>query len=344
MAKRFLARRVVLCTLAGNLLLITPARAGAPGVGGIVYDPSNWVQNYNSVANSLTQIGQLSQVITQGGLTIQNLFSLIGLGQQTIQGVNGLISDTTYLLSGRLFIDFANQINGVFNNVKLQVDNITSFAQNSQNLDNTSDFTDTSTATGQKLSATLMDGQEESVAGESNHDRLVTYVDNQMNVAIPNMYNLELEVLQVSYKISCISDPLSSLPPEVLQVCQAQGLDLYNIPTLMQAYSDNYTTLSSIQQTGGQNNNLYASSNNNGQNASFSLQIETTQQNIQSTMQQSQLMLQNLQMILAAKQAQLEVARASLERSAREEEIRNLSVQLTKPYILSSEIQQFFGP
>jgi hypothetical protein len=344
MAKRLLARRIVLCALAGQLFINAPARAGAPGVGGIVYDPSNWVQNYNSVVNSLTQIGQLSEVIAQGGLTIQNLFSLIGLGQQTIKGVNGLISDTTYLLSGRLFLDYANQIAGIFNTVKTQVDGTSNFAQNSHNLDNTGDFTDLSTATGQQLAATLMDGQEESVPEESNHDRLVTYVDNQMNVALPNMYNLGQEVLEVTYKISCVSDQPSSLPPEILQVCQAEGLDLFNIPTLMQAYSDNYATLSAIQQTGGQNNNLYASTENNGQNASFSLQIETTQQNIQATLQQSQLMLQNLQMILAAKQAKLEVARASLERSAREEEIRNLSVQLTKPNILSSEIQQFYGP
>jgi hypothetical protein len=118
MAKQLLARRVVLCALAGQLFINAPARAGVPGVGGIVYDPSNWVQNYNSVVNSLTQIGQLSEVITQGGLTIQNLFTLIGLGQQTIQGVNGLISDTTYLLSGRLFIDFADQISGVYNSLQ----------------------------------------------------------------------------------------------------------------------------------------------------------------------------------------------------------------------------------
>ncbi len=339
-----LTKRVLAGVLALSLGFGRPALAGAPGIGGIVYDPSNWVQNYNSVVNSLTQIGQLGQVIANGAVTIQNLLQMVGLATQTLSGINGLISNTTYLLSGRLFVDYYNQVVGIYQSLVSEFDSLVAASNNAGNLGvSTNTLTDTTTQTGQEISAYLMDGQQEQTSTQTNHDRLIQYVDYQMNVELPLMYQLQEEVLETTYKMECLTQPLNTLRPEIYQTCQNQGLISFNIPALTQAASTNQQTINAINQSGGINNPSYGQGAE-GQNQAFSVQIETTQTAINATIAQAQLILQQYQTILQAKQAQLEVARASLERSSREEEIRALSANLTQPYLLATEIEQFYGP
>lgn len=326
-------KRILAATLS-VLLLTSPARAGSPvGVGGIVYDPSNWVQNYDQVVNSLQQISQLSSLIANGEATLTQVFQLVSLGAQTISTINVMKDDLVYVLSGRLFVDYYNQISGLFNSLQTATNGIVYGSNNISQVATTTEFS-TGSETGQLIDSAVMNGQE-GTAEQTNSQRLVSFVDDQINVQLPKMVEQETRIMNITAKMRCITDNLDSLPPEIRDLCTSTGLEQLNLPVLQQQFADNQNTLADLQST---------SQTAEGQVASFSLQLENTQQSLGTVIQQAELTLSQYQTKLAMEEANLRVFEASLQRTARQEELYTLSVKLNEPDTIATEIARFYGP
>jgi hypothetical protein len=323
-------------------LTINPVFAGGVGPGSIVLDPTNLAQNVNQVTNSLTQIGQLTELISKGALTIENLLRIIQLTRETISGIDRLKQNVQFLLSGNLFRDYQNYIASLFKDFDTTVNTVTAFSGNAQNLRSTTDgLSNTETPTGQEIDSTLMNGQE-GEKKDDNYTRLQNFTELQVNVQLPNVKRIEEEVLAITYKMRCQTDNFDTLPDEIKQICIDTGLKDFNIPQLTESLQRSYKTLQTLETQQQENGGLEGA--NDQQNAAFTLQVSNVQRTNQTNLENAKLVLDQTKMILEAKLAELQVARSSIERTQRYEDVRAISSQLGKLNALQNEFARSYAP
>ena len=96
--RRIMGRRVISVTLAAVISLATTTAASAQLFGGIVYDPSNYAQNFRTAVHNYTQlIRQAQQLQNEANMLINQAKHLSKLDVNSANDLNRILGEIAYL-------------------------------------------------------------------------------------------------------------------------------------------------------------------------------------------------------------------------------------------------------